>query len=248
VATGILLHQGTTPVPAHTTADSAVLGAVAGAPNASPSGPAASRSAVTAVKPTTTAPATQPPAAAAQPNTTAAPPAPPPPADKQLAFDFQYQPNFYYCAPAATHMALSARGANLSQDDLANRLRTTVNGTASAEETTRVLNDVLGTTFYRTTAIPGPSATPAQMDQLQTDVVHAISNGYAVVANAMGSTTDAAGVGHDFPAGHYVTIVGYSDDGRTVRVADSSGMFGPSTYWISTINMANWMAGHGYSA
>jgi hypothetical protein len=232
--TSILLSQGTTPVPAHTTANSAVLdAAVAKAPDTSPSRPVAKSSAAAAIQPSTTAPPT---------------PATKPPTDKLLGFDFQYQPNFYYCAPAATHMALAAHGANRSQDDLANRLRTTTNGTNSAEDTTRVLNDVLGTTFYHTTSIPGPTASPAAMDKLQADIVHAISNSYAIIANIIGSTTDAADVWHDFSGGHYVTIVGYRDDGRTVRIADSSGMYGSGTYWISTINMANWMATRGYSA
>ncbi len=29
---------------------------------------------------------------------------------------------------------------------------------------------------------------------------------------------------------------------RTVQIADSSGLFGPGTYWMSTIAMANWIA------
>lgn len=49
------------------------------------------------------------------------------------------------------------------------------------------------------------------------------------------------------PGGHYIPIIGYSDDGRQVKIADPSGV-GPATYWRSTINMANWMASRGYSA
>ena len=195
------------------------------------------------------------PASPAQPSpaaSTVAPavatPAVKPPPDKELAFDFQYQPNNFFCAPAATNMALSAHGKERTQDDLANLLRTTVNGTDSAEETTRALNEVLGTSTYRTTAIPGPAATPAEMDQLQADVARTVSNGYAVVANIIGQATDTGGTLHDFPGGHYITIVGYSDDGRSVHIADSSGLFGPGTYWMSTINLANWIATRGYSA
>jgi hypothetical protein len=78
--------------------------------------------------------------------------------------------------------------------------------------------------------------------------VRAISTGNVIVANIAGGTTDVAGVWHEFPGGHYITIVGYRDDGRTVQIADPSGMFGPSTYWVSTSKMTNWMASHGYSA
>jgi hypothetical protein len=172
----------------------------------------------------------------------------PPPADKQLSFDFQFQPTFFFCAPAATHMALSAHGANRSQDELANLLGTTTYGTPSAFDTTRALNEVLGKHVYKTREIRGQQATPAEMDRLQADVVRAVGNGYAVVGNIIGGATDAAGVWHDFPTGHYIAIVGYRDDGRAVQVADSSGLFGPGTYWMSTIGMANWIATRGYSA
>jgi hypothetical protein len=173
---------------------------------------------------------------------------PKPPSAKMLGFDFQLQTTYYNCAPAATHMVLSARGANVSQDQLAGQLGTTVNGTNSAVDTTRVLNRVLNTSFYKTHSIPGQSASAAEAGQLRSDVVHAISNGYAVVANIAGGATDRAGVWHDFPGGHYVAIVGYKDDGQSVKFADSSGMFGAGTYWMSTANAANWIATHGYSA
>ncbi|MEV1288942.1 C39 family peptidase [Micromonospora sp. NPDC049679] len=176
-----------------------------------------------------------------------APAAPKPPSQRVLGYDFQEQPNFYYCGPAATRNALTARGFKLSQDEVANKLGTTTSGTNSANDTTRVLNSVIGSDVYKTHEIPGP-ATPAQMDQLQADVVRAVSDGYAVVANIDGSTTDTDGAWRSYPGGHYVTIVGYSDDGRTVKVADPAGIGGDGTYWVTTINMANWMAGHGYSA
>ncbi|MGX7671201.1 C39 family peptidase [Plantactinospora sp. DSM 117369] len=170
------------------------------------------------------------------------------PAEKVLDASFEYQPNFYYCGPAAVRNALSARGIDVSQDQLARGLRTTVNGTDSAEDTTRVLNEMVGSNWYRTRMIPGQDATPAQMDRLQADVVRATSNGYAIVANIAGGATDADGTWHDFPGGHYIALVGYSDDGRMVKVSDSSGMFGPASYWMSTINMANWIGTRGYSA
>ncbi|MBO0868337.1 MAG: C39 family peptidase [Micromonosporaceae bacterium] len=187
------------------------------------------------------------PATPATPAKPASPPAPPPPAQKQLPVDFRLQITPYYCAPASTRIALSARGVAPSQDQLASELHTTVNGTDSAYDTTRVLNGVLHTNFYRTHQIPGQMATPAEMDQLQADTVHAISNGYAVVANILGQAVDQSGVVHAFMGGHYIAIVGYGDQGRSVKIADPSGM-GPAIYWMSTINAANWIALRGYSA
>jgi hypothetical protein len=101
---------------------------------------------------------------------------------------------------------------------------------------------------YQTHTIPGDSATPAQMDQLQADVVHAIANGYVVVANIVGNGLDLDGGWHGYGGGHYVTVVGYRDDGRTVKVADPANTNGDGTYWMTSINFANWMAHRGYSA
>jgi len=229
---GVLLNEPAAPGAAHVGSESLVMDAAIPNPDTAP--PATPDSATSAAAPT------EPEDSAPQPA------APAPPSEKILDTSFEYQPNYFYCGPAAVHNALTARGLDLSQDELANGLRTTVNGTDSAEDTTRVLNNAVGTDVYRTTTIPGQAATPAQMDQLQADAVHAISNGYAVVANIAGGATDADGVWHDFPGGHYIAVIGYSDDGRTVKVSDSSGMFGPSTYWMSTIN--NWIGTRGYSA
>jgi hypothetical protein len=197
--------------------------------------------------PTTAAPAAPVRTTPAEPvKTTPAKPAPP--ASKVLDYDYQAQINGYYCGPAATRIALTARDRNPSQDDVASRLGTTVNGTNSAEDTTRVLNSLGKTSFYQTTSIPGGSATPAQMDRLQADVVHAISNGYPIVANIVGSATDTGGGWHAYDGGHYLTVVGYRDNGRTVQIADPAYVNGVSSYWMTTINLANWMGTRGYSS
>jgi Peptidase_C39 like family len=168
------------------------------------------------------------------------------PRDKAVTVDYQPQTTFYYCGPAATQIAASAQGHNLSQDDLAGKLGTTVNGTNSAADTTRVLNSITGTDAYRTTSV---SSTPsqAQTDQVQADVMRSLNDGRAVVANIAGATTDVTGATHDFPGGHYLTVVGYHDNGGTVQISDPADVNGASNYWISTGNLANWMGTHGYS-
>jgi hypothetical protein len=183
---------------------------------------------------------------AAQP-AKAAPAAKPAPAAKQLKHEYAAQVNFYYCGPAATRIALTARGKFPSQDTVASKLGTTENGTNSVAETTRVLNSY-GTSFYKSRWIKGSTATPAEMDLLQADVVHAVSNGFPVVINIVGSATDVDGGWHGYPGGHYMTVVGYRDNGRTVQIADPAYVNGQSGYWMSTINLANWMAQRGYSA
>jgi hypothetical protein len=191
-----------------------------------------------------------PPAAPANPAppANAAPAAPAAPAEKILPFDFQFQPNFYYCGPASTRMALTSHGVAMGQDEIARRLGTTTSGTNSAAETTRVLNGVLGQEVYQTRWLPGQRATAEEATRLQQDVVRAVAGNRAIVANIVGAAVDTAGVQHDFPGGHFVTIVGYRDGGRSVQVADPSGLFGPRTYWMATGAMADWLAARGYSA
>jgi hypothetical protein len=185
------------------------------------------------------------PAAVAAPVATAAPNTP---FEKALWPDFRFQPNYYYCGPAATRLAITADGhASPSMDDLAWMLGTTTNGTNSAEDTTRVLNRVLGSASYQTRSIPGNAATAAEMDRLRVDVVNAVSNGRAVVANIIGSTTDVDGRGHNFAGGHYLTVVGYGQGGTTMKISDAADTEGGGSYWISTINLANWIATRGYS-
>jgi hypothetical protein len=173
---------------------------------------------------------------------------PGPPWAKELGYRYQRQPNFFYCGPAATRMALTARGHAPSQDEVAGLLGTTVNGTNSAEDTTRVLNSVDGTNFYRTTAIPEQAATPAEMDRLQADVVRAISAGYPVVANIIGTAADIDGGVYSYPGGHYLTVISYTDEGRLIKIADPANLAGDGTYWMTTITLAHWIASRGYSS
>lgn len=169
------------------------------------------------------------------------------PATKALEHDHQLQPNFFYCGPAATRIALSANGAAPSQDELAEKLGTTTAGTDSAADITRTLNEVRGDDTYKTVSM-GEKVTPAKMDKLQADIVTSLNEGRPVVANIVGTAYDTNGVARSFPGGHYLTVVGYSDQGRTVTIADPANPQGPVSYDLTTIDLANWMATRGYSA
>ncbi len=207
----------------------------------------ATTSAVKPALPAQAAPAGKP-SAPAQAATVTPPPAPAAPAKKELSVDYQPQVNFYYCGPAATRIAASAQGHQLSQDEVASKLGTTVNGTPSADDTTRVLNSITGKNAYRTTAIPDTEPKPAQMDRLQADVVRAVNDGRPVVANIKGAAMDEAGTAHAYDGGHYITVIGYDDEGRGVRIADPADVNGNDFYWMSTIDLTNWMATRGYSS
>jgi hypothetical protein len=167
---------------------------------------------------------------------------------KSVKHDFQLQPNFYYCGPAASRIALTAHGHAESMDDVATKLGTTTDGTNSAEDITRVLNSVIGGDKYKTTAIAGPTAKPAEIEKLRADVVRAVNEGRAVVANIAGTATDIEGGSHSYEGGHYLTVVGYSDQGKTVEIADPANPDGTITYKMSTAVVANWIATRGYSA
>ncbi|SCG72516.1 C39 family peptidase [Micromonospora inositola] len=173
------------------------------------------------------------------------PGAPPAQGKRVLEYDYQRQPNSYYCAPAATRIALSTQGKVLSQSEVAKKLGTTKAGTNSADDTTRVLNEVTGG-GYQTTDIGGPKATPEQVDKLRVDVVQAVDAKRGVVANITGIAVDTDGNAHSYPTGHYLSIVGYRDGGDTVKIADPYDS--DSRYWMNDEKVADWVAERGYSS
>ncbi|KKJ94704.1 C39 family peptidase, partial [Micromonospora sp. HK10] len=122
---------------------------------------------------------------------------------------------------------------------------TTENGTNSINDITPVLNKETGK-HYRSVEIKNSNADDKQTDTLRTDIVRTIDDGRAVVANIAGTTTDTDGNTHSFEGGHYISVVGYQNNGHTVTIADSAN---PNTasYHISIDNLADWIATRGYS-
>jgi len=165
--------------------------------------------------------------------------------DRRAGYQYQAQPNYYYCGPASTRIALSAEGMQVSQDELAQKLGTTVNGTDSAFDITRVLNEYTDGK-YKTTEIRDNAANQDQVEQLRTDVKAAVDQGRPVVANIIGTALDVDGVAHSY-TGHYLTAVDYKDDGKTVLIADPASP-GEPTYWMNVTDLANWIASRGYSS
>ncbi|PZF83867.1 C39 family peptidase [Micromonospora deserti] len=165
--------------------------------------------------------------------------------ERVLEHDYQAQPNFYYCGPAATRIALSTQGKVLNQDEVAKKLGTTEAGTNSANDTTRVLNELTGG-GYETTHISGAKAKPEQVDKLRADVIEAVDAKRGVVANIKGTAVDTDGNRHSFEGGHYLSVVGYRDGGDTLKIADP---YDPNEhYWMTVEKVANWIAERGYSS
>ncbi|MEV4809849.1 C39 family peptidase [Micromonospora avicenniae] len=167
-------------------------------------------------------------------------------AERLVHVDYQAQPNFFYCGPAATRIALSAQGKEISQDHVAALLGTTEAGTPSALDTTRVLNQLTGGK-YRTTEIPDSTAKPNEVERLRTDAMKALDDGRPVVANVKGTAVDTNGVPHSYEGGHYVTLIGYRDGGDSIQIADPADP-AVSEYWMPLAKVANWIAERGYSA
>ncbi|SCG78847.1 C39 family peptidase [Micromonospora humi] len=167
--------------------------------------------------------------------------------ERELDVRYEAQPNFYYCGPAAARNALSVQGKNIDVDTMAKEMGTTEDGTNSINDITPVLNKETGAKdAYRSVEIRSPKADDKQTDTLRADIVKTVDNGRAVVANIAGTTTDTDGTTHSFEGGHYISVIGYRDDGHTVTIADSAN---PNTasYRITVDNLADWIATRGYS-
>jgi hypothetical protein len=206
-------------------------------------GPASAASAAPAAAPVAHTVSAAPAAAAPAPGAPA-----PVPSSKALHHSFQLQSTGWYCGPSATRVALSAQGKTFTQDQVATMLGTTQDGTPSAKDVTRVLNQQLGANKYHTVELSAAKASPAQIAQLKSDVVAALNQGKPVVANIAGTVTDDNGDVHSYEGGHYLPIVGYSHGGATVKIADSADTVGSPYYDISTDKVANWVATRGYAA
>ncbi|WP_319460583.1 C39 family peptidase [Micromonospora sp. RTP1Z1] len=165
--------------------------------------------------------------------------------ERRAGYEYEAQPNYFYCGPASTRIALSAEGKAVSQDELAKKLGTTENGTDSAIDITRVLNEYTGGK-YKTTEIRDDVATKEQVERLRADVKAAVDQDRPVVANILGGALDVDGVEHNYP-GHYLNVVEYKDDGNTVMIADPANP-GEPEYWMDVTELANWIAGRGYSS
>ncbi|MFI7427000.1 C39 family peptidase [Micromonospora sp. NPDC049836] len=166
--------------------------------------------------------------------------------ERELDVRYEAQPNFYYCGPAATRNALSVLGKNIDVDAMAKEMGTTEAGTNSINDITPVLNKETGK-HYRSVEIKDGKADDKQTDTLRADIVRTVDDGRAVVANIAGTATDTDGNTHSFEGGHYISVIGYRDGGKTVTIADSAD---PNTasYRISVDNLADWIATRGYSA
>jgi len=181
------------------------------------------------------------------------------PAKKTLTFTWQGEIVDYWCGPSATRMALSTRMSSSmlpSQATLAQELPATTNGTDDISLVVKVLDRRLGGPKYVTKYLPDPPSAQ-QRAALVSDLVSLVSSGYPIVANVVSGWRPPM-----YPTGrtiyHYVAVVGYDANGTKALIADpaAQGHGGPDpawdnvprSYWISTHDLATWIAGKGYTA
>ncbi|WP_328326236.1 C39 family peptidase [Kribbella sp. NBC_00382] len=166
---------------------------------------------------------------------------------RSLSIDFQYQQTGYWCGPAATRIALSARMSAPSQQELANQLGTDEDGTDWIGLVTGVLNNRLNTGYYETKEMPNDPPTQAQRDLLWYDIQYDIDRGYAIVANIVAPASNHPPGYPNYTIWHYFTVIGYDTSDSTVLIADPAG-FGPATYWLTFNQLATLIPPKGYSA
>ncbi len=170
-------------------------------------------------------------------------------ADAVLNIQYQVQQTGYWCGPAATRIALSAKTGNLpSQQQLANELPTTTNGTDWVGQVTRVLNSRLGTSWYETKEMPNDPPTQAQRDLLWRDIVLDINNGWAIVANIVAPANNHPPGYPNYTIYHYFTVIGYDSSDMTVKIADPASFGGNQIYWLTFNQLATLIPPKGYSA
>ena len=167
--------------------------------------------------------------------------------EKVLPFQHQWQETGYWCGPAATRAAMSARTDNLpSQGDLAAQLGTHTGGTDHISQVSSVLRANVGAP-YDFREMPNDPPTQGQRDQLWNDIITDIDGGFALVANIVAPPgNQPPGYPSDQTVYHYVAIVGYDTNYNTVLIADSA-QFSQGVYWLDFGQLASLIPPKGYA-
>ena len=170
-------------------------------------------------------------------------------ASKTLEVEYQVQETGYWCGPAATRIALSARIAPPSQADLAAQLGTTENGTDDISQVTGVLNANLGSSDYESKYMPDDPPSQEQKDLLWQDITADIDSNLPLVTNIVAPPgNQPPGYPPDQTIYHYFTVIGYDDANGSVLIADPASFSGNQIYWLSFDQLASLIPPKGYAA
>lgn len=169
---------------------------------------------------------------------------------KVLNIRYEAQSTGYWCGPASTKIALSARMVPPSQQRLASDMGTTYDGTASSENIERGLNKYVGQGQYDARILGTWGVLPRwQKDRLWNDIVTSIDNNYPLVFNIVALNQNKP---THYPPNnqgwyHYVAGIGYNPDTREVYIADPGRFRGVEKFWIGIDQLASLVAPKGYT-
>jgi len=162
---------------------------------------------------------------------------------KELAMPFYRQENYYYCGPAATQMALAARGVYVSQSTLASDtwLETDKYKDTVGRYIKYTLNKLLGTDWYVYKQVNEDNKSKL-VERVQLN----INNGYVpiVAVYQNGEEEDRKLKGHTYDyLRHFIPIYGYNGDIQIAYKDSSSGLGGrfkdvPQSAWISSSTLS----------
>lgn len=169
----------------------------------------------------------------------------------------------YNCGPASTQIVLNSRGINLSESSLASEIE--------ALEGNVGWNDQDGTDYigqvatvlerhapagWQVVNIPGSRATKQQEDALWDHLVRAVNANFGLVGNIIAPPSNfpnpvAPSTQRLQYSGstifHYVSLMGYSDEGGIRKVWWGDPGFAPFGSWVSLEQTASLIAGKGYA-
>lgn len=160
----------------------------------------------------------------------------------------------YWCGPASAQVVLNGMGIRMAERDLAREIGTTTRGTDYVGLIERVLDRHAERGNYTSVYLERDPISALEKERLWGHLVQSINAGYGVVMNwvappsnkprgARGSVSPRYSGGTTY---HYVSAMGYSDEGgRFVWIADSG--FQPQGYWITFDQCATLIPPKGYS-
>ena len=187
-----------------------------------------------------------------------------------VATTWEREDNRHYCGPASARIALSAWSASpptqeeiaafMDWDDLANcdTEGCPADGVRDLAHVAAALDHYLDTDRYQPTYL-SDNPSDAETAELRRRVVDGITAGFPLVAFVYGPGSDEqrkfcpSFYPSDGPPHHFITVIGYEDDGDAAVISDSAsgdsdtwGDF-PETYSVPIADFAKWIGYHGYA-
>jgi predicted chitinase len=160
----------------------------------------------------------------------------------------------YWCGPASCQTALQVDGQWFEEQQLANEMGTTTNGTNHIGLLADCLNSHAHHAEWQAVWLEQDPPTKAQCDQFWVDLKANIDSGFAMPANWVSPNSNhpvavrgsGPNPGYSGTIYHYVCYNGYAEDetGRFVHIADSG--FSPWQYWVTFEQACTLMPPKGY--